>query len=260
MLRLAKGVLSLPQARSVPLPVATIDDLAKPGLDSQMVNGKPQNGPFVIRRGDPILKPYKALWSHHAHHEAGDRERRLVVPPDSYGVVRVNMEDRALEIWRRTASRLHANRDFRLNSQSLTMCVTDEPTIGGRAWPTLQPRLARFTWPMVLWANSTFGLMVFWWQGNRQQLGRSSLTLTKLPQLVTLDARELNQIQSRTCKRIFDEFRTRPFLPAYEAWRDPVRQALDAALIEMLGLPRGLLSSLDILRKQWCAEPTVHGG
>ena len=225
-----------------------------------MVNGKPQNGPFVIRRGNPSLKSYKALWSHHAGHEEGDRERTLQVPPDSYGVVRKGMQERALEIWRRTASRLHANRDFRLNSQSLTMCVTAEPTIGGRAWPTLQPRLDRFTWPMVLWANSTLGLMVFWWQGNRQQLGRSSLTLSKLPRLLTLDARELSRRQFRDCERMFGDFRTRPFLPANEAYRDPVRQELDAALFDALGLPKPLLSSLDILRKQWCAEPTVHGG
>ena len=26
------------------------------------------------------------------------------------------------------------------------------------------------------------------------------------------------------------------------------------------GLPEGILEPLDVLREQWCAEPTVHGG
>ena len=50
-------------------------------------------------------------------------------------------------------------------------------------------------------------------------------------------------------------------LPANEAYRDPVRQELDRALlVDVLGLPDSILDSLDALRASWCAEPTVHGG
>ena len=255
----AKGSLKLPRAKPIPLRIATVGELARPGLDSQMVNGNRQNGPFVIKIESPQRQTYKALWSHHASVADGDRERRLLVSPDAYGLVRDGMEERAIKIWRRTASRLHANRDFRLNSQSLAMCVTDEPTIGGRAWPSLKPFVERFTWPLVLWANSTLGIIAFWWIGNRQQEGRASLTLTKLPRLLTLDARELTTEQNRTARRLFEDFSERPFLPAHEAHHDSTRQDLDAALFDMVGLPSRLLSNLATLRDQWCAEPTVRG-
>ena len=44
-------------------------------------------------------------------------------------------------------------------------------------------------------------------------------------------------------------------------WRDETRQELDkAVLTELLRLPQDTLESLDLLRLQWCAEPSVHGG
>ena len=50
-------------------------------------------------------------------------------------------------------------------------------------------------------------------------------------------------------------------LPANEAWRDDVRHALDrAVLTRMLGLPEDVMEPLGVLRCQWCAEPSVHGG
>ena len=51
------------------------------------------------------------------------------------------------------------------------------------------------------------------------------------------------------------------FLPANEAYRDPVRKALDRfLLLELLELPEEILEPFDRLRLQWCAEPSVHGG
>ena len=260
MSSLARGVLRFPQQEPFKIDMGKVGDLAETGLDSQMVNGRRQNGPFEIRMGNPGVRAYKALWSHHAGKKAGDRERRLEVPPDSCGVVRKGMRGRALKIWERTASRLHANRDFRLNSQSLAMCMTRELTIGGRAWPALIPSKDEFVWPLVLWGNSTLGLMSFWQLGNRQQAGRSSLTLSKLPELLTVDATTLSRSQIDAFESLYRRFKKRVFLPANEAYRDPARVELDASLFEILGLPDRLLSGLEIVRLQWCSEPTVHGG
>lgn len=53
----------------------------------------------------------------------------------------------------------------------------------------------------------------------------------------------------------------RDFLPANEAYRDPTRIDLDRLLlVDVSGLDGGRLESLDLLRRQWCAEPSVHGG
>ncbi len=50
-------------------------------------------------------------------------------------------------------------------------------------------------------------------------------------------------------------------LPANEAYRDPVRLDLDrAVLIEVLGIEDKLIENLSVLRRQWCEEPSAHGG
>ena len=103
--------------------------------------------------------------------------------------------------------------------------------------------------------------MAFWWSGSRQQQGRSVLTITGLPELMTLDVRALPREKLARARAIFRRFRGRPLLPANEAWRDRARQALDRALlVELLDLPEDVLEPLDNLRRQWCAEPSVHGG
>ena len=115
--------------------------------------------------------------------------------------------------------------------------------------------------PVILWANTTLGLMSFWWKGSRQHQGRASMTLSRLPELPVLDPRQLGEGQIHQAHEIFAEFRHRPLLPANEAYRDPVRADLDrAVLVRLLGLSEGIEDSLRLLRNQWCAEPSVHGG
>ena len=168
---------------------------------------------------------------------------------------------RAARVWE-TATRLHFNLDFRLNSQSLAACLTPEPTIGGRAWPNFRvegdPRREQ---ALALWTNTTLGLICFWWVAGRQQQGRAILTITALPSLPVLDVRTLESRQLRLAEETFASFRDWTFLPANEAYRDETRQALDrAVLCELIGLPESILEPLGVLREQWCAEPTVHGG
>ena len=192
------------------------------------------------------------------------RERQFVVRPDRCGEVRPKMNSHALKTWHRTASRLHSNLDFQLNSQSLAMCLTQEKCLGGRAWPNVLPLEPKYTIPLLLWFNSTLGLILFWWHGTRQQKGRSSLTISKLPELPVLDPRTLTEVQVDHSRAIFDELKDREFLPANEAYRDETRKALDRELLfgiaSVLQLDPGLQEGLDLLRKQWCAEPSVHGG
>ena len=76
-----------------------------------------------------------------------------------------------------------------------------------------------------------------------------------------LDPRCLDYDHLDRAESIFDDFGGRELLPANEAYRDQVRLALDrAVLIDLLGLPEDILDPLDILRRQWCSEPSVHGG
>ena len=144
------------------------------------------------------------------------------------------------------------------------MCLTPEKCLGGRAWPNVIPHEPKYTIPLLLWCNSTLGLILFWWHGTRQQKGRSTLTISKLPDLPVLDPRPFTEEQENHCRAIFEDFKNREFLPANEAYRDETRKNLDHVLLfgvtSVLKLDPALDEGLDLLRKQWCAEPSVHGG
>ena len=266
---LATGSLRLPrQSRAISLPIVTLGTVANRGLVHRDISGGPTDrrktgppqGPFVVRPARPGEVPtYPMLWAH-----AADRERRFVVQPDRCGDPREGDERRAVERWDRAASRLHSNLDFQLNSQSLAMCLTPEKCLGGTAWPNVIPHDQRYELPLLLWSNSTPGLILFWWEGTRQQQGRARITITKLPEMSVLDPRTLTKEQTNRCRTMFEDFKDRVFLPANEAYRDEVRKDLDHALFfgsaSVLQLEPGLEARLDLLRDQWCAEPSVHGG
>ncbi|WP_428102944.1 hypothetical protein [Candidatus Rariloculus sp.] len=262
-LGLVQGELRVPrQSISIPLPVVQLGELGTRGLLHRDVNGTEltradlPRGPFDITSGDQEHVPtWPVLWAHKAA-----REKTIIVEPDSAGVVRQGCETRASEVWAATSSRLHFSLDFRINSQPLAACLTPNVSIGGRAWPNFLCTDRSWEQPLVLWSNSILGLMCFWWIGARQQAGRAVLTISKLPSLTVIDPRTLSAGQRGRAEEIFAEFRNREMLPANEAWQDEVRQALDrAVLIDLLGLPQDILEPLDLLRQQWCAEPSVRG-
>ena len=259
MMALGDGELRMPRWSATALPTTRLGALGKRGpLHRDIGNGNdgepPFRGPFKIVPANGVPS-YPALWAHDA-----ERERRLVVQPDCEGLVRRGCEDHALRVWR-TAATLHFTLDFGISSQSLTACLTPAPCLGGRAWPGFHPERDEWTHAIALWANTTLGLMAFWWLGSRQHQGRAVTTLSNLPQLTMLDPRALTPEQLSCADGIFERFQAEPLLAANEAYRDDARKALDrAVLVDMLGVSEEALAPLDNLRSQWCAEPSVHGG
>ena len=254
------GALKLPRDdERRRIPVAPLGELGERGLLDRDISNRretkpPFRGPFTVAAFDGA-PDYPILWNHDAA-----RERRLVVRPDMRGEPRPGCEARAAAAWK-TATRLHYTQDFGLAAQSLAACLTPAPALGGRAWPNFRAAAERWEPALALWANCTLGLIAFWWAGSRQQPGRSVMTITSLPGLMSLDARALAPSQIDRAAEIFASFRETAFAPANEAWRDDARTALDrAVLVDLLGLPGAILEPLAHLRRQWCAEPSVHGG
>ncbi|MEG9861855.1 MAG: hypothetical protein V6Z81_05060 [Parvularculales bacterium] len=260
---LSKNQIQLPRNYSVQnLPLTQLNNLGTRGLVDRDINGaKSSNtglwrGPFDITKIQPnTTTTYPVLWGHDA-----TRETRMVVEPDKEGIVRPECDYKAKEQWDEIASCLHFSRDFRINSQPLTACMTPVLSIGGAAWPNFKCDEIRWEKPLVLWANTTLGLLSFWWLGTRQQLGRARVTIKRLPALVVLDVRQLSPTQLNQAADIFDELKELTLLPANEAWRDDNRKTLDkAVLIDLLGLDDGIMEALGLLRQQWCEEPSVYG-
>ena len=120
----------------------------------------------------------------------------------------------------------------------------------GTAWPNIVPGDECHEIPLLLWCNSTLGLLMHWWKGTRQQAGRSRITITAVLDLPVLDPRTLTQGQVDHCHTVFEDFRDRSLLPANEAYRDETRKALDRALLfgitSVLQLDPGLEEGLDL--------------
>ena len=270
--RLAQGVLDMPGAAdSCRIPVTTVGDMGEVGPVHRSIGnregGKNRHkaglGPFVLEdlpAGEAAMHPM--LWNHHC-----EAERRLVVQPDAKGVLPMTMgradeahkrrEKAGKGLWERHASRLHINLEFRLNSQSLAACLTPEPCLGGRAWPTLRTDCET---PLLLWANSTMGMMLRWWESSRTVLGRANMTVATLASHTTLDCSALSAQQLRECDLILAETIDKTFRPANEAHMCDARAELDEALLtRVFGLSSQHAAAWRNVVKIWCQEPSVKG-
>jgi predicted RNA methylase len=225
-------------------------------------DGLPQ-GPFEKLDGVPPGAAYPCLWNHDK-----SRERRLIVKPDSHcqirqirGRVSSRLQERAQTRWA-TASFTHYNLDLQFNSQSIIVATTEQPTMGGRAWPTVMFDNSDFVPMFALWSNSTLGLVCHWWMSNKSQAGRGTTTPTTVVLFPTLDINKLSAPQLEIARNVFIDFAGERFLPFDQINEDTVRAELDRRLlIDILGLPANLCDGggpMELLRKKLAAEPQIH--
>ena len=259
-MRLERGWLPLPRAgENLLVPITRLGELGTRGpLDRDVGSRRGSTvgarGPFEIVPADGV-PTFPVLWGHDAA-----RERKLIVEPDSMGHPLPGRGPDAASVYR-TASRLHFNRDFQVNAQSLAACLTPVVAIGGRAWPSFLPRDQRWEEALAAWANTTLGLLLFWWIGSAQQSGRTVLTVSRLPDLTVLDVPALSEQPMRRLRAAFSALSGEEFLPAHRAAEDPARKELDRLVLgEALGFEPEAMEQVALLRQKWCAEPTVHGG
>ena len=252
-----------PNSQTLEIPIVPIAEIASRGpvhrdIDEDAYDGTPR-GPFA--RIQPIVSSeptYPMLWSH-----AAKRERTLVVQPDAEGEIKQEMDARAAQIWA-TATRVHYNCELRFNSQSLITAMTDLPTIGGTAWPSVIFGNSDHEYAFALWCNSTLGLLMHWWSSNKTQSGRGRTTVTGIPNISALDTRALTPVQHAAAKSAFEAMRELRFLPFDQIDEDPARCELDRRLlVDVLGLPEAFCvknGPLDLLRRKLAREPQIHGG
>ena len=252
---LTQSQLRLPSSPdAAELKVAPLTSVGSRGLVHRLIVGPPNPAPFSKVPPSPTAT-YPALWNHNARNET-----RIVCEPDSQLRARRGMEDQANAVWA-TASRTHLTLDFTFTSQPLTAALTDQKTIGGRAWPNIIFDDERLESPFIIWENSSLGLLLFWWHSNRQQDGRGVTTISAIESLPILDLRALADAQLATAQKIFDEFRELELQPAYLADADANRALLDRRVVcDMLGFDDAVYEGVRMLAAKWCAEPSVHGG
>ena len=252
---LADSRLWLPgQPAALELKTAPLGEVGKLGLVHRDITGPPPRGPFTKTAPSPT-STYPALWNHSAANET-----RMVCIPDSQLVVRQGMEAKAAEAWT-TASRAHLNAEYTFGSQPLAVAFTQQPSLGGSAWPNVTFEDERFDYVFTIWANSTLGLLSYWWHSSRQQSSKARMTVRSAETLPVLDFRALSDAQLRTAQAIFDEFRGLDLKPAYLAEADANRALLDRRVVcDLLGFDADTYDAVRRLAAKWCAEPSVHGG
>lgn len=217
-------------------------------------------GPFERSPITPNSAPtYPILWSHEAK-----SQQAMSFDADSEGLPRRGatpteqeiVDQKIASVWA-TASHCHFNRDFRFNSQSTGMQFTFRRTLGGRAWSIEQEKA------LVLWANTSLGLLLRWWHSNKQQSGRGSIGKMTLQTLPVLDVTALKPEQLVEAAKLFDRMSGQNLLPLHEIDSDPIRKQLDEGFARnVLGLAEPILSSggpLELLRMKMASEPSIRG-
>ncbi len=258
------------QKNPVTIPISPILLIGKIGPIGRDINGiNPDGsirGPFEVKQLHPDNVPtYPVLWAHDAK-----RERTMMFEADCEGIpyhsssntTQDMLNEKVAQLFS-TATHCHHNVDFRFNSQSTAMQFTSRKTIGGRAWISIQLATVEQEKALVLWANSTLGLLMYWWHASKQQAGRGSVPKMALQTLPVLDVTALSAEQLERAVEIFDEMNQLPLFPVHELDRDENRKILDRRLYsEVLGMPDSILEDngpLDLLRKKLCREPTIRG-
>ena len=254
----------------VDIPLTTVAKIGEIGPYHADINGNTSTGgirgPFDIFPIKPNSVPtYPVLWSHDA-----ESERTLSFEADSEGFPRHGSRSgeqaivdlKVASIWN-TASHCHFNRDFRFNSQSTGMQFTSRKTIGGHAWLSIRLSSVDQEKALVLWANTSLGLLLHWWHANKQQSGRGRIGKSMLHTLPILDVTDLEPRLLAEAVKLFDAMSEQPLLPLHELDRDPIRRELDEAFARnVLRLSEPILASggpLELLRMKLSQEPSIRG-
>ncbi len=255
------------KASDIPMTTAAqIGEIGPYHLDVSRRHSDGTRRPFELRplQGDTV-PTYPILSAHNA-----DRERTMMFGADHDGIPyraadkeeQAAVDQKIADLFA-TASHCHSNLDFRFNSQSTAMQFTERKTIGGTAWISIQLPETAHEKALVLWANTTLGLLMFWWHSSKQQSGRGRLTKTTLQTLPILDVTALDDAQLEEAARLFDEMNQLPLRPLHELDSDDNRKTLDRRFYgDVLGLDDAILADggpLDILRQKLCREPSIRG-
>lgn len=262
---------AMQESEAIELPICGLHAIAEIGPYHSDVEGDTTKGgvrgPFIIsdiRKG--TVPTYPVLWTHDAR-----RETTLMFHEDSEAQPRqpltaqeeLLIAQKVKMIWA-TASHCHFNQNFRFNSQPTAMQFTPRRTIGGRAWISVKLPSMDLEKALVVWGNTTIGLLLHWYYSSKQQDGRGNIGRTALYDLPVLNVTAITSKQLTAATQIFDEFKKGNLLPFNELDHDLVRHEIDRRfVIDVLGMPANITERggvLDLLRRKLAQEPSIRGG
>ena len=191
--------------------------------------------------------------------EGNDTEKRtrLRTEPDKYLSPLANPRPgrhlkSVTQLWPKAGRLLVAER-LRLNTARLVAMRTETPVLSNVWWP-IKTDNKGWDKGMVVWLNSSAGLLTLLAIRNTTQGSWVKLKKADLEKLQVLDMRRLSPTQLQALSDLFDEMAEEEFerLPAMAYC--PARRRLDEGISEIMGLP-----DLGTLRELLASEPVVSG-
>ena len=208
------------------------------------------------------IPTYPALWG-----AEGERQTRLTVRPTHSGqpVAIEPDQDENLRNMLAQRSDLFISRNLGMPSQALAMARTDAPVMGGSSWTALRTDDEGVKAALVIWGNSTLGLMLRVSYAQTTQPGRARLQINALSGFPAPDfaaATPAGEHARAVALASIGELAGLELQPVSYAFADANRQRLDAVALDLVGLGgnEAAARALDFLRNIWCREPAVHGG
>ena len=219
--------------------------------------GYTEKCPFDIMDGWKQSSEYPALWKINSNSQTS-----IINPPNAQLIPTKKMQ--VSEIWNQSGY-LHVTPDIRYSAQRIHATITSILALGITSWHTLQikddeetKRYSREI-ALVLWLNSTFGLICHAHYASRSQRGRGRGSLTMLTTLPTLDVRLLDNEQLESAVDIFQELSSTEFQPFYKLAIDANRIQLDNRLIQdVLRLDKDMTNKIDYIRAVLANEPSIY--
>ena len=201
---------------------------------------------------------FPAIWSLDSSVHQG-----LLAEPNAWLVPQPDRDHRP--IWSQSGS-LQITPTIRYNSQSIMAARTTVRALGVNTWFSLCVRendplvQHRRETALILWCNSTLGILLQANRANVAQHGRGIGRKGTLESLPTLDVRALEAWQLDEARSIWRNFQDRTFQPFHLCAVDPARMELDRRIArDLLGLSEDAVAAVARLRTLLASDPSIHG-
>lgn len=257
---LQTGRLQLSRLHVADVPVTILKNVAATGHSHLQISGLNQhnkktvsyNGPFMWPETFTSKSQYPAFWSLEKN-----TNTMLQKPNKSLTPIPGEVQSRLDHVWDTSSSNVHIRSNMRTTSECITMSYSNLQSVGGNGWPSIICNNKDHSKGLVLWCNSTLGILCRWMISNREHLGRSLIGLSGVMPLCVPDFNKLSRTKIRQLNDIFDKFSNVKFDIIMNLWKDENRIALDNSILNDVF---DVDFDLTTLRKQLCKEYTINGG
>ena len=249
---------------SFALPMTTLDKMMAPGPTESLIgcfaDSRSPRGAFVMYPEEEAKsRRNPSLWR-----TLSNEQVSMTCQPTHYGEPRLD-PDKVREMQDKT-SQFHVSMSLRLSSAKLAAAYTEQACMGGRAWCAIMPGkdgADGIAEAVILFLNSTYGLLIRSGYGLTTNLGRSGLRINALANHPMPDFAG-NTPEAAEARRIalenFDRLRELELERVALAAIDPNRAEIDRVVTLMLGLPYdgGMENMLAEWRRMMCLQPAIN--